>query len=511
MATSGIGNHNQHNHPFNVSSSAGFDPFTHGNIQPLSVSTSKPMTQTYQQEPQNTSIATASALTPSNQQQSQQPATGTSNNINTNQRSQLPSNYNTQQGYQQLQSQPLQSQQQQPVQQLQYQPQQQQQQQQQQPQSPNPYLQSQMPQPSTPKESARSPSKLSRKATSSNLLTDDHLDKIKSMESKLDNLLNKTYDMEERIIHLEGGVIAVDSRLNVVESESKKTIQAMNNINQEVVNTQRTITDVVEPNITRLFTEKANSSDLRNKADVAVVLKKADMAQITRLDEITNDTERRVLVLSRDLEEGLETIQKKNDKKLEFMTQWIVKHVRKGIVPKEGEFADLGKTRCLVCDQPVKNIEKDTPFSVPGFRNTLGTIKGEKKTLPADETILRAGFKMPAKADDGKGNNTTSNTAKSGSNKASGNRNRSPSPSSDYDRGEQHDGPYFQRVYYTGGSTTGNAVIAESNNRVHSAIPLTHSYTVPALLHQPSNNALTAEKPETKAGQLGEFYKGMEK
>lgn len=119
---------------------------------------------------------------------------------------------------------------------------------------------------------------------------------------------------------------------------------------------------------------------------------------IDKLQTLTGELDRRLVLLASETHDGLDSLKKKMDKKIEFMTKWIIKHIKSLINDNEdeGDYTDIGKVRCLVCNQVSKQMDTDSPYIKPDFRNTLG-VQHERKggTRPTDDYVLRGGFKIP--------------------------------------------------------------------------------------------------------------------
>eukprot|EP01041_Mallomonas_annulata_P000426 gene426-764_t len=320
-----------------------------------------------------------------------------------------------------------------------------------------------------------------------------HLGLIEDLEKKMDGMIESSYSLNERLMQLEGGVIAVDTRLNTITKDTTKNDNTIDFLEQEIYSMKNTLTERIEPRIDRLFSEKANAEDVRLKADNNIVSKKADESHVRRINDLVDELDKKILVLSRDFEEGIEGVQKRHDKKLEFMTQWIVKHVRKGQSMKEAhaETADIGKTRCLVCDQPVREMEKDTPYVAQAFKTTLNELKMD----PRRATTSNNNNTSSGKYNNNNNNNSPKNRNNNSNNISNkGNRGRATSPESETRGGGgggggagDPDGPWQQRVYYTGGTPLG-ATLAAHNNHSYSAVHLSRATGIPiqGMLHVPS-------------------------
>jgi len=302
-----------------------------------------------------------------------------------------------------------------------------------------------------------------------------------AIELKIDEVYENVYNIEERVIRLEGGIASLAVRLDTIDEND--TASAMSLMKKELAEYSDRIEEVIEDKVAIYAAEKANIEDLKNKADINLVIKKADEVKVQRLNDIIEDLDRKILLLTRDFEEGIEGVQRRHDKKLEFMTQWIIKHVKKGQLLQgeiQGETADIGKTKCLVCDQPVKQIEKDTPYVGKGFKSKLSEQKIEiKRALRNSQSY-------------GKIHNQSNNYIMQEDREREKERNVTAT--------NESDGPWQSRVYYTGGSHAGQVKQHVTSYSV--ATPQRSSMTpVMGTVHVPSGapSGVKLGRPQTAA------------
>lgn len=276
-----------------------------------------------------------------------------------------------------------------------------------------------------------------------------------NLEDKLESAVENAFRVEERVIKAEGGIISLDTRLKQIDSRDTKE-QTAALIAEELRDMKIRLSEALDKKIHDVATQKADLVEVRGKADLSLVLKKADEIQVRRLNDLVKDLDRKVLLLTRDFEEGIETVQKKGDKKLEFMSQWIMKQTKKNQVSKEtptlGETADIGKTKCLVCDQPVRNMEKETPYSTQAFKPTFTEQKDVKRAMKLSNSAARF-------------SNTTATA--NGNNKIT----TTPIDPATLDP----DGPWQQRTFFTGGSTLGQTLAMQNNTSYGAFSPLQDS------------------------------------
>lgn len=114
---------------------------------------------------------------------------------------------------------------------------------------------------------------------------------------------------------------------------------------------------------------------------------------IERLDNLLADLDRRLLLVSAECSSDIENVKHKSDKKIEHLQKWILKFVSQAMVKtgdgdEGGDFTDVGRIRCLVCNHPAKKLDGDTPYIKPDFRNTVGYLHDEtphQRPLPVEE------------------------------------------------------------------------------------------------------------------------------
>ena len=140
--------------------------------------------------------------------------------------------------------------------------------------------------------------------------------------------------------------------------------------------------------ITRIESEKASRKELNAKADLNSVLNKVDVTEVSRLDEKIGEQVRRVTQQNKEIDEKMNLMQKNADKKVDFMAQWCLKQMRKELRGEVREGTDIGRIKCLVCDQVViQRVENETAvFGGPGMKSTMKTLRVDKKSNSQPDT-----------------------------------------------------------------------------------------------------------------------------
>jgi prefoldin subunit 5 len=123
--------------------------------------------------------------------------------------------------------------------------------------------------------------------------------------------------------------------------------------------------------------KKADKSDLNKKADWSELQLKADLTEVSRLNDVSNQLDMRVRDQKNEFNEALKTMKNNYDKRLEALLQWILKQLRRlaGKDTKGETGTDIGKVKCLVCDQVVRqHTDAEIGFVGPAFPNSLKTL-----------------------------------------------------------------------------------------------------------------------------------------
>lgn len=191
--------------------------------------------------------------------------------------------------------------------------------------------------------------------------------KVSKLEVSLDSLLDQEAVAAHRIIEFEQKFSLLTSSLEGLKS----TIKSM----------AENVVPRILQDLQILDETKVHRQDLESKADLIMALGKADMSEVERLDEVIEQLGRRVGIHSREAAENLAQVQRNAEKKMDAIMNWCTAHIRKEpAAPRPGENADIGKIKCLVCDQVVKqHVEQDVVFGGPGLRSTMKMFRGGPK------------------------------------------------------------------------------------------------------------------------------------
>jgi hypothetical protein len=100
-------------------------------------------------------------------------------------------------------------------------------------------------------------------------------------------------------------------------------------------------------------------ADMLLKADVAAMLQKANAIDVDQVKSATDMAMTRIDALIHTTKQGQDALDAQLTKRLDRKAEWILRSLRKEF--REKQSADIGKVKCLVCDQPVpQNPEVET-------------------------------------------------------------------------------------------------------------------------------------------------------
>lgn len=99
--------------------------------------------------------------------------------------------------------------------------------------------------------------------------------------------------------------------------------------------------------------DKSDRTEIMMKADVSLLAAKSDYSEITRIDEIIQELNRRAIAQRKEMLENMTSLQKDFTNRSENVASWCLKQLRKEFKKDKKEGADIGKVKCLVCDQVV--------------------------------------------------------------------------------------------------------------------------------------------------------------
>eukprot|EP01035_Chromulina_nebulosa_P040216 gene40216-54384_t len=187
--------------------------------------------------------------------------------------------------------------------------------------------------------------------------------------------------MEAQVMNVYDVVSVNDLRVNELSKKFATSNANMEEIKVELEELPRTHIYPLAKTVSEILVTKADRTELAEKADISMTVVKADIQEISRLDEIIKEMERMVIDHKREVSEEMVSYDVKLERKGDRITQYCVQEMRRLITklqqlqqPKEQPTStDIGKVRCLVCDQVTQqNTEaQGTIFGGPPIRGVF--------------------------------------------------------------------------------------------------------------------------------------------
>jgi hypothetical protein len=155
-----------------------------------------------------------------------------------------------------------------------------------------------------------------------------------------------------------------EHRLKNCESDIYKTRETLVSLAEAVDVFPVKHLDNIKNDIIDLYMSKASREDLYIKADAAVFGTKADIGEISRLEQLAYTLDRKIDLFGTEMNTGFGTLDARLEKRVDKIAQWCLKSLRREMKagnwgaeePREG--TDIGKVRCLVCDQVVPQLRE---------------------------------------------------------------------------------------------------------------------------------------------------------
>jgi hypothetical protein len=194
------------------------------------------------------------------------------------------------------------------------------------------------------------------------------IDVLFAQTSKLDTSLKKCAD--SNYLH--------ETLINSIETRSKSNTEIIEHIKHLQDEQMRKIYRELQEKFDKLSNEKASKHEIANKVDYNLLMTKVDFSEISRIDEYTNDLQRKLVVTKKEMTEGFANIEKNYSKRAENIALWCLKQIRKEMASDGGD-GDIGKIRCLVCDQTIK---QQPDQEIVGVQDNFTTKLKSKKGYP---------------------------------------------------------------------------------------------------------------------------------
>lgn len=189
-------------------------------------------------------------------------------------------------------------------------------------------------------------------------------------------------------------IIALDEmKMKQMEGKLNNTMRDLEEIRYTLDNFPKNHLESIQSSIQELYHDKADRDELATKADLDLALAKADLTAFQDLAAFTEELERRFVTFTADSVEKLRNMEGKLDHRSDRIVSWCLKQLRKefknmNINENDRDGTDIGKIRCLVCDQPtsqVKNVSENV-FGGPGFVQTIkGLHRGRSRSPPGTQ------------------------------------------------------------------------------------------------------------------------------
>jgi hypothetical protein len=186
---------------------------------------------------------------------------------------------------------------------------------------------------------------------------------------------------DERARKMTEGLELHGLKIETVETDVVKVTRVSKSLREEI----STAKEAIERDallLAELGERKADKDDLFRKADKSQLVSKAENTEIERIDDNLSSITRRLTHTETNVYQGLESANKTTEKKLEDLTfsmiRVIKKEVKRVLAQAEGA-ADVGqaagsRNRCLMCDQVVKPMVRESPAQLPELPHTQGPL-----------------------------------------------------------------------------------------------------------------------------------------
>lgn len=234
-----------------------------------------------------------------------------------------------------------------------------------------------------------------------------HLDdRVIALESNVSNLEAEKVEVNSKLIRIQDDTYCFNSISERVTTDFSKILAHQNTMQSELSAILSNTLPKHQAEINNLYADKLEKVEFHDTWTNHIVnmnnSNKHTRDHTTDIDEM----ERKLTLLSIDCKDQVEAIKGKLDKKIDFLHKWILKHlsnINQGGDTGNGDYTDIGKVRCLVCNHVTQRVDPDTPFTKPDFRNSLGVLHDRGKGVDGamdDMGIPRTRFKVRVKESD---------------------------------------------------------------------------------------------------------------
>lgn len=195
----------------------------------------------------------------------------------------------------------------------------------------------------------------------------------------------------------------------MVDSRIKQIEEVLYKQTAETTQSFQRYSDILEEQASQLSyidENMATRKDLILKADLSLLNDKVDVEQYVQQREGLDDLNRRMTFFTNNIEEKLSMTQKQMDTKLDARLQFILDTLRR---ERDDETGDIGKIRCLVCDQPIVQKDKFDDLlqpldAMPDKKDLINTnttttaaIMGQENTNRSLQHTIRSRSNSPSR------------------------------------------------------------------------------------------------------------------
>jgi chromosome segregation ATPase len=162
----------------------------------------------------------------------------------------------------------------------------------------------------------------------------------------------------------------ITARVNKVDKDISQLVHHIDSAKADVLRLRKEDLVRLSDLLDKLSIEKADVCELELKADKDSFHLKADITDLMQLTDEVNRTRQHFLV-------SLQGLDAKLSKKFTKLSDFTVQHLRHAPRDADGapgediDAAGAGHMKCLVCDHPIKTVEKGSPFHKAKFYNTV--------------------------------------------------------------------------------------------------------------------------------------------
>jgi hypothetical protein len=229
-------------------------------------------------------------------------------------------------------------------------------------------------------------SKLEKKIMMLNDKTSDHDDELANLNAALEKLnkdLEEGLDATMQKIKESGDEILEETRGRISDTfclVDDRLVQLETNLNKETLRTTEAFDasshrlGAAEERIQSIVSDYALSETVSLKADITEVLKKAEREEVLACVDSVQEMSRRMDMLGSKMTDDVKRVATEGDSKMENKVQYVIALLRK---EREVGGTDIGKTKCLVCDQAIPTREDDPKVQLGKLgNNTMALRRG---------------------------------------------------------------------------------------------------------------------------------------